>query len=104
MFAREVRDRAGGMSIDVKKVANLARIAVTEERLAPLSQELEAIVGFVEQLSQVDTKGVEPMTSVVAMTQRFRDDVVTDGDRAEAVLANAPDRVVDFFAVPKVVE
>ena len=93
-----------GMSIDVKKVANLARIAVPEERLESLGQELEAIVGFVEQLSEVDTKGVDPMTSVVAMTQPMRADVVTDVDKSEAVLANAPDRVADFFAVPKVVE
>ena len=92
------------MSIDVKKVANLARIAVPQDRLEIVGQELEAIVGFVEQLSEVDTKGVEPMTSVVEMTQPMRKDVVTDGDKAEAVLANAPDRVADFFAVPKVVE
>ncbi|MGB0718339.1 MAG: Asp-tRNA(Asn)/Glu-tRNA(Gln) amidotransferase subunit GatC [Alphaproteobacteria bacterium] len=92
------------MKIDVKKVANLARIAVPEERLETLGQELEAIVGFVEQLSEVNTDGVEPMTSVVAMTQRLREDIVTDGDKAEQILANAPDRVSDFFAVPKVVE
>lgn len=92
------------MKIDVKKVANLARIAVSEERLETLGQELEAIVGFVEQLSEVNTDGVEPMTSVVAMTQRLREDIVTDGDKAEQILANAPDRVSDFFAVPKVVE
>lgn len=92
------------MKIDVKKVANLARIAVPDERLETLGQELEAIVGFVEQLSEVNTDGVEPMTSVVAMTQRLREDIVTDGDKAEQILANAPDRVSDFFAVPKVVE
>lgn len=92
------------MKIDVKKIANLARIAVPEERLETLGQELEAIVGFVEQLSEVNTDGVEPMTSVVAMTQRLREDIVTDGDKAEQILANAPDRVSDFFAVPKVVE
>ena len=75
-------------------MANLARIAVPEERLESLGQELEAIVGFVEQLSEVNTDGVEPMTSVVEMTQPMRADVVTDGDKSEAVLANAPDRVV----------
>lgn len=92
------------MSIDVKKVANLARIALPEERVEALQTELSAILSFVEQLSEVNTDGVEPMTSVVAMTQPLRKDVVSDGDKAEAVLANAPDRVSDFFAVPKVVE
>ena len=92
------------MSIDVKNVANLARLALDAGREAALERELGSILRFVEQLSEVDTKGVEPMTSVVAMTQRLREDVVSDGDKAEAVLANAPDRVADFFAVPKVVE
>ena len=92
------------MSIDVKKVANLARLALDEARVPALESELNGILSFVEQLSEVGTDGIEPMTSVVAMTQRLREDVVTDGDKAEAVLANAPDRVADFFAVPKVVE
>lgn len=92
------------MSIDVKKVANLARLALDEARVPALESELNGILSFVEQLSEVKTEGVEPMTSVVAMTQRLRADVVTDGDKSEAVLANAPDRVADFFAVPKVVE
>ncbi len=92
------------MSIDVKKVANLARLQISDDRVPALETELGAILSFVEQLSEVKTEGVEPMTSVVAMTQRLREDVVTDGDKAEAVLANAPDRVADFFAVPKVVE
>jgi len=92
------------MSIDVKNVADLARLALDEGREAALESELKSILSFVEQLSEVDTKDVEPMTSVVAMTQRLRADQVTDGDKAEAVLANAPDRVADFFAVPKVVE
>ena len=92
------------MSIDVKNVANLARLALDEDRAPALEAELNGILSFVEQLSEVDTDGVEPMTSVVAMTQRLRQDVVTDGDKADSVLANAPDRVADFFAVPKVVE
>ena len=92
------------MTIDVKNVANLARLALDEDRIVPLEQELSDILKFVEHLSHVDTKGVEPMTSVISMTQPMRADVVTDGNRAEAVLANAPERVADFFAVPKVVE
>ena len=92
------------MSIDVKKVANLARLAISDDRLPALEAELGAILRFVEQLSQVKTDGVEPMTSVVAMTQRLRTDRVTDWNQVEAVLANAPDRVADFFAVPKVVD
>ena len=92
------------MSIDVKKVANLARLGISDDRLPALEAELGAILRFVEQLSQVKTDGVEPMTSVVAMTQRLRTDRVTDWNQVEAVLANAPDRVADFFAVPKVVD
>lgn len=91
------------MSIDVKKVANLARLAVDEARVPLLEHELGGILSFVEHLAEVETQGVAPMTSVVAMTQRLRADQVTDGSKAEAVLANAPDRVADFFAVPKVV-
>ena len=92
------------MSIDVKKVANLARLALDDSRVPALEKELGSILNFVEQLSEVKTEGIEPMTSVVSMTQRLREDKVTDGDKAEAVLANAPDRTADFFAVPKVVE
>jgi aspartyl-tRNA(Asn)/glutamyl-tRNA(Gln) amidotransferase subunit C len=61
-------------------------------------------LGYVEQLGEVDVTGVEPLSGGAQMAMRMRDDVVTDGDRAEAVLANAPDRVGEFFAVPKVVE
>ncbi len=92
------------MTIDVPKVANLARLALPAERIPALEAELSSILRFVEQLSEVDTQGVEPMTSVVAMTQRLRPDAVREGDQAAQVLANAPDRVADFFAVPKVVE
>ena len=89
---------------DVKKIAYLARIRVADERLQPLAEELNNIVGWVEQLSEVDTAGVAPMTSVVDVETPTRDDVVNDGDVAERVLANAPDREDMFYAVPKVVE
>ena len=89
---------------DVRKIAFLARIRVDEAELAPLAGELNNIIGWVESLAEVDTDGVQPMTSVAEMTLRRRDDVVDDGGDAEAVLANAPDRVDDYYAVPKVVE
>ena len=95
------------MSIDtetVRKVADLARIAVTEEELAPLADELNAILGWVEQLGEVDVTGVEPMTSVTPMALKRRADQVTDGDRQGDILANAPDAREGFFTVPKVVE
>lgn len=89
---------------DVRKIAYLARIRVAEDRLEPLAGELNNIVGWVEQLQEVDTTGVEPMTSVVDIETPMRDDVVTDGGVTEKVLANAPDRNDAFFGVPKVVE
>ena len=95
------------MAIDaatVRKVARLARIAVPEERLEPLSQELSGILQWIEQLSEVDTDGVEPMTSAVAATLPMREDVVTDGGDAAKVLGNAPRAVDGFYVVPKVVE
>ena len=95
------------MSVDlqtVKRVAHLARIAVSEEDAERMTGELNAILGFVEQLNEVDVSGVEPMTSVTPMQMKKRPDVVTDGDKVEAVLANAPAREGDFFVVPKVVE
>ena len=95
------------MSIDVetvRKVARLAHIREPEDRLAPLAAELSAIMGWVEQLAEVDTDGVEPMTSAVAATLPMRDDVVTDGGDASVVLANAPSAKNGFFVVPKVVE
>ena len=72
--------------------------------LAPLAGELSHILGWIEQLGEVDTDDVAPMTSVVAMRLAWRDDTVTDGDKAEAILANAPARQGDWFVVPKVVE
>lgn len=88
----------------VERIAFLARIKVPDEDLAPLAAELDHIIGWVEQLGEVDTNGVEPMTSVAAMTLPQRDDIVTDGSYADKVLANAPESEKGFFAVPKVVE
>ena len=88
----------------VRRIARLARIHIPEEDLAPLAGELSNIIGWVEQLAEVDTAGVEPMTSVVETTLKQRDDVVTDGGYSEQVLANAPDVADGFFTVPKVVE
>ena len=95
------------MSVDtdtVKRVAKLARIAVTPERAEELKGSLNAILGFVEQLNEVDIEGVEPMTSVVPIAIHKRDDKVTDGGRADDVVRNAPASDDHFFVVPKVVE
>jgi aspartyl-tRNA(Asn)/glutamyl-tRNA(Gln) amidotransferase subunit C len=95
------------MSVDretVKRVARLARIAVSDEEAEALKSELNTILGFVEQLNEVDVTGVEPMTAVVAMSMKKRVDAVTDGDQAEKIVANAPAREDHFFVVPKVVE
>jgi aspartyl-tRNA(Asn)/glutamyl-tRNA(Gln) amidotransferase subunit C len=95
------------MSLDkdtVRKIATLARIKVEEDALEPLAGELNNILGWVEQLSEVDTEGVPPMTSVVATESYLRPDTVNDGDRVEEILANAPDEAEHFFVVPKVIE
>jgi aspartyl-tRNA(Asn)/glutamyl-tRNA(Gln) amidotransferase subunit C len=95
------------MSVDqatVRRIARLARIAVTEEEVSRLQGELNAILGFVEQLNEVDTAGVEAMTSVTPMKLKKRQDGVTDGGDPARVLANAPAREGDFYVVPKVVE
>ncbi|MCJ8053713.1 Asp-tRNA(Asn)/Glu-tRNA(Gln) amidotransferase subunit GatC [Shinella curvata] len=95
------------MSVDlatVKRVARLARIAVSEEEANRMTGELNGILGFVEQLSEVNVEGVEPMTSVTPMEMRKRQDVVNDGNKADAVVANAPATDRNFFQVPKVVE
>ena len=95
------------MSLDkatVRNIANLARIEVRDEELDHLAGELSNIITFVEQLSEVNTEGVEPMTSVAAMTLPMRQDVVTDGGQHDAVMANAPEAEDGFFTVPKVVE
>ncbi len=95
------------MAIDVatvRRVARLAHIREPEERLEPLARELSGILGWIEQLNEVDTEGVEPMTSAVAAKLPMRADVVTDGGDAEAILSNAPAKGDGFFIVPKVVE
>ncbi|WP_075996249.1 Asp-tRNA(Asn)/Glu-tRNA(Gln) amidotransferase subunit GatC [Salaquimonas pukyongi] len=95
------------MSVDlatVKRVAKLARIAVSDQEAEKMQGELNTILGFVEQLNEVDVSGVEPMTSVVSMEMKKRDDVVSDGNKADDIVANAPATEDHFFMVPKVVE
>ena len=95
------------MSLDpatVRRIAKLARIHVADDQVAALQGELNGILGWIEQLGEVDVSDVEPLTGAAHMALRLRDDVVTDGGRREAVLANAPDRAGAFYAVPKVIE
>lgn len=95
------------MSLDrntVRTIAQLARIRVADEHLDGLAGELSGIIQWVEQLAELDTSDVEPMTGVTAMTLQLRSDVITDGGDRDAVLANAPEAVEGFYAVPKVVE
>jgi len=95
------------MSVDkatVRRIAKLARIALPEERVEPMMAELNGILGWIEQLQEVNVEGVEPMTSVVAQKLKMRDDVVTGGGDAAAIVANAPQSEDNFFVVPKVVE
>ena len=88
----------------VRHIAKLARIAMSDDELARLEPELNAIIGWVEQLAEVNTDGVEPLTAVIDQKLRLREDAVTDGDCRDAVLANAPEAQHGFFAVPKVIE
>ena len=95
------------MSVDsktVKRVAHLARIKVSDDEAEALKGELNTILGFVEQLNEVDVSGVEPMTSVMPMAMKKRADVVTDGGKADDIIANAPATQDHFFQVPKVIE
>jgi aspartyl-tRNA(Asn)/glutamyl-tRNA(Gln) amidotransferase subunit C len=95
------------MSVDdatVRRIAHLARIAVAEEEVEHLRGEINAILAFVEQLSEVDVNGIEPMTSVTPMQMKRRHDVVTEGGDEDAILRNAPAREDNFFVVPKVIE
>ena len=95
------------MSLDsdtVRRIAKLARIHVEDAEIARLQGELNGILGWIEQLSEVDVTGVQPLTGGAQIALRLREDVVTDGLKAEAILSNAPDRVGAFFTVPKVVE
>jgi aspartyl-tRNA(Asn)/glutamyl-tRNA(Gln) amidotransferase subunit C len=95
------------MSVDaatVRRIAHLARIAVTDQDVPHLRGELNAILAFVEQLDEVDVAGVEPMTSVTPMVMKKREDRVTEGEMAERIVANAPASEDNYFLVPKVVE
>jgi aspartyl-tRNA(Asn)/glutamyl-tRNA(Gln) amidotransferase subunit C len=95
------------MSLDtatVRRIAKLARLRIEEAEVLPLQTELNAILGYVDQLNEVDVAGVEPLSGGAQMAMRLREDVRTDGEIAEQILANAPDRQGMFFAVPKVVE
>ncbi len=95
------------MSVDastVKRIGRLARIRIEEDEVAGYQEELNAILGFVEQLDEVDVSGIKPMTSVMPMTLRRRDDVIFDGSYADKIVSNAPLSEDNFFMVPKVVE
>ena len=95
------------MSVDaatVRRIAHLARIAVAEDEIEHLRGELNAMLAFVEQLSEVNIEGVEPMTSVTPMAMKEREDVVTDGNIADDIVKNAPATEEHYFLVPKVVE
>ncbi len=95
------------MSLDkatVRKISELARIEVPESDLEPLAQELSAIIGWIEQLAEVDTDNVAPMRSVMPITHAWRADAVTDGGMQEAITRNAPSAHDGYFVVPKVVE
>ncbi|MCB8881666.1 Asp-tRNA(Asn)/Glu-tRNA(Gln) amidotransferase subunit GatC [Acidisoma cellulosilytica] len=88
----------------VRRIARLARIRLADEDVAQLQTELGSIIGWIEQLDEVDVSGVDPLANIGAASMTLRDDVVTDGDQVDAVLANAPARSGPFFTVPKVVE
>jgi aspartyl-tRNA(Asn)/glutamyl-tRNA(Gln) amidotransferase subunit C len=95
------------MSLDpatIRRIARLARIHLDDAEVAPLQGELNSILGWIEQLGEVEVGGIAPLTGPVQMALRLREDCVADGGIAERVLANAPDRAGDFYAVPKVVE
>ncbi|UDF04574.1 Asp-tRNA(Asn)/Glu-tRNA(Gln) amidotransferase subunit GatC [Asticcacaulis sp. AND118] len=95
------------MAIDVatvRKVASLSRLRESDERLESLAGQLNGILGWIEQLNEVDVSDVQPMTSCVEMTQPLREDVVSDGDKVADVVSNAPKTIDGFFIVPKVVE
>lgn len=95
------------MSVDkdtVRRIARLARLAVKDERVEPMVNELNQILAWVEQLKEVDVEGVQPMTSVVEQRLKMREDKITAGGDAKAVTANAPESEEGFFVVPKVVE
>jgi aspartyl-tRNA(Asn)/glutamyl-tRNA(Gln) amidotransferase subunit C len=88
----------------VRHIAKLARIAMRDEEIERLAPELNNILGWVEQLGEVNTDGVEPLATVIDQKLRLRDDVVTEGNIRDEILANAPEAQHGFFAVPKVIE
>jgi len=95
------------MSLDpatVRRIATLARIRVEDAEIAQLQSELNGILGWIEQLNEVNIEGVEPLTGAARMALKMREDVVNDGDMQDKVLANAPERIGAYFVVPKVVE
>ena len=95
------------MSVDektVRHIARLARIALADEQVAPTADELNNILAWVEQLNEVEVAGVPPLTSVVEQRLKTREDVVTEGGQADALMANAPEAEDNFFVVPRVVE
>jgi aspartyl-tRNA(Asn)/glutamyl-tRNA(Gln) amidotransferase subunit C len=95
------------MSLDpatVRRIAKLSRLHLEEEDVPRLQTELNSILGWIEQLNEVDVEGVQPLTGGAQLALRLREDVVTDGGIQEQVLSNAPDRAGSFYAVPKVVE
>jgi aspartyl-tRNA(Asn)/glutamyl-tRNA(Gln) amidotransferase subunit C len=95
------------MSLDpatVRRIARLSRLRIDDEQVARMQDDLNGILGWIEQLNEVDVTGIEPLTGAAMMAMRMREDVVTDGNLQEAVLSNAPDRDGPFYAVPKVVE
>ncbi len=101
------KDPSQPMSLDpatVRRIASLARIRVDDAEVATLQAELNAILGWIEQLNEVDVEGVAPLTGAAQMALKMREDAVTDGGYAEQVLVNAPERAGAFFVVPKVVE
>ena len=89
---------------DVRHIAKLARLAMSDSEIEAMVPELNSILGWVEQLGEVDTDGVDPLTAVIPNTLRLREDKVTDGDCRDDILANAPDAEHGFFGVPKVIE
>jgi aspartyl-tRNA(Asn)/glutamyl-tRNA(Gln) amidotransferase subunit C len=88
----------------VRRIARLARLDLDDAEIAKFQQELNGILGWIEQLNEVDVTGVEPLTGAAQMALKMREDVVSDGNIPEKVLANAPERAGNFFVVPKVVE
>ena len=106
-FEHNLLKKVNAMTIDrnaVKKIGRLARLALDEDKIPAVEQSLNHIFKWIEQLNEVDTSQVEPLFSVIKEQMPRREDVISDGDKADAVLQNAPDKSFNMFAVPKVVE